>query len=131
MMTDPIADFLTRIRNASLARHDKVAIPRSRLKLRLAEILKEEGYISDFSVGDESLQGSIELALKYGEAGKPLITGLKRESKPGLRVYVGKEQVPRVLNGMGIAILTTSRGVMTDRDARLQNIGGEVICTVW
>jgi small subunit ribosomal protein S8 len=129
-MTDPIADFLTRIRNAALARHETVRAPSSRLKTRIAEILKNEGYIQSYTAVEERY-GQIEIALKYDSEGRPLISGLKRVSKPGLRIYVSKDRIPKVLNGLGVSILTTSRGVMTDREARKQNLGGEVICSVW
>jgi len=131
MMTDPIADFLTRIRNAALAKHDKVRIPASKLKIRMAEILQSEGFIKAFSTLEEGPQTLIDVVLKYDDAGKPVISGLRRVSKPGLRIYVSKDRIPKVLNGMGISILTTSRGLMTDRDARKENVGGEVICSVW
>jgi small subunit ribosomal protein S8 len=131
MMTDPIADFLTQIRNASSARKDRVRMPRSKLKAKLAGILESEGYIRGFNEIDEGPQGFIEVQLKYDGSGDPVITGIKRVSKPGLRVYVAKDRIPKVLNGLGVAILTTSRGLMTDKDARAQNIGGEVICSVW
>lgn len=131
MVTDPIADMLTRIRNALQARKEEVDIPSSKFKVRLAEILKEEGYIKGFKVIPDNKQGVLKVFLKYGEDGEPAISGLKRVSKPGRRVYVKKDKIPRVMGGLGIAILTTSRGVMTDREARKAGIGGEVICYVW
>jgi small subunit ribosomal protein S8 len=129
--TDPIGDMLTRIRNASAARHEKVVIPASRLKLRIAEVLKEEGFIKDFLRHEEGPQGTITVMLKYSPERTPAITDMKRVSKPGLRRYVPTESIPRVLNGMGIAILSTSKGVLVDREARKQKVGGELICTVW
>ncbi len=132
-MTDPIGDMLTRIRNASAARHEKVLVPASSLKLRIAEVMRDEGYIKDFVVHkvEEAKQGAITILLKYDGERAPAISDIKRVSKPGLRRYVGTEGIPRVLNGMGIAILSTSRGVMVDREARKQRVGGELICTVW
>jgi small subunit ribosomal protein S8 len=130
--TDPIGDMLTRIRNASSARHEKVLVPASRLKLRIAEVLKEEGFIKDFVLHkDEAKQGAITILLKYTTEREPAINDIKRVSKPGLRRYVATGSIPRVLNGMGIAILSTSKGVMVDREARKQKVGGELICTVW
>jgi small subunit ribosomal protein S8 len=130
--TDPIADMLTRIRNASSARHEKVLIPSSNLKVRIAEVLKQEGFIKDYVLHrDEAKQGAITVMLKYGPDREPAISDIKRVSKPGLRRYVSTDSIPRVLNGMGIAILSTSKGVMVDREARKQKVGGELICTVW
>jgi small subunit ribosomal protein S8 len=129
--TDPIADMLTRIRNASKARHEKVLVPRSRLKIRIAEVLREEGFIKDFVIHQEGPQGAITILLKYSPDREPVISEIKRVSKPGLRRYVPTDSIPRVLNGMGIAILSTSKGVMADREARKQKVGGELICTVW
>lgn len=129
--TDPIGDMLTRIRNASSARHEKVLVPRSRLKIRIAEVLREEGFIKDFVVHEEGVQGAITVVLKYSADREPAISDIKRVSKPGLRRYVPTDSIPRVLNGMGIAILSTSKGVMVDREARKQKVGGELICTVW
>jgi small subunit ribosomal protein S8 len=130
--TDPIGDMLTRIRNASSARHEKVLVPASRLKARIAEVLKEEGFIKDFVLHkDESKQGAISILLKYTPEREPAINDIKRVSRPGLRRYVDTGAIPRVLNGMGIAILSTSKGVMVDREARKQKVGGELICTVW
>lgn len=130
-MTDPIADMLTRIRNALQARKEEVDIPSSNLKKRIAEVLKEEGFIKGFRVIPDGKQGILRVFLKYDEEGLPVISGLKRVSKPGRRIYVGKEEIPRVMGGLGIAILTTSRGVMTDKQARKIGVGGEVICYVW
>ncbi len=129
--TDPIADMLTRIRNASSARHEKVVVPRSRLKIRIAEVLKDEGFIKDYVVHDDGPQGAITILLKYSADREPAISDIKRISKPGLRRYVPTDSSPRILNGMGIAILSTSKGVMVDREARKQKVGGELICTVW
>jgi small subunit ribosomal protein S8 len=129
--TDPVADMLTRIRNASHARHEKVLVPRSRLKVRIAEVLREEGFIKDFVIHDDGPQGAITILLKYSADREPAISEIKRVSKPGLRRYVPTDEIPRVLNGMGIAILSTSKGVMADREARQQKVGGELICTVW
>jgi len=131
MMTDPIADMLTRIKNALQAKKEEVDIPSSKLKLRIAEILKEEGYIRDFKLIQDAKQGIIRVFLKYDEYGEPVISGLKKISKPGRRIYVSKDKIPRVMRGLGVAILTTSKGVMTDREARKMGVGGEVICYVW
>ena len=130
-MTDPIADMLTRIRNANNAGHKSVEIPASKEKKAIAAILLEEGYIKKYDVIDDGKQGVIKITLKYGEEKARVIAGLKRISKPGLRVYVGKEDVPKVLNGLGIAIISTSKGVLTDKAARKAGVGGEVICYVW
>src|SRR5690242_12491512 len=129
--TDPIGDMLTRIRNASRARHEKVLIPASRLKMRIAEVLKDEGFIKDYVLHEDATQGAITVVLKYTSDREPAISDIKRVSKPGLRRYVPTESIPRVLNGMGIAILSTSKGVLVDREARKQKVGGELICTVW
>ncbi len=130
--TDPIGDMLTRIRNASSARHEKCLVPASRLKIRIAEVLRDEGFIKDFVVHqDVGVQGAITVLLKYSADREPAISDIKRVSKPGLRRYVPTDSIPRVLNGMGIAILSTSKGVMVDREARKQKVGGELICTVW
>jgi small subunit ribosomal protein S8 len=130
-MTDPIGDMLTRIRNASSARHEKVVVPASGLKVRIAEVLKGEGYIKDYARHEDGAQGAITIMLKYSADREPAISDIKRVSKPGLRRYVPTDAIPRVLNGMGIAILSTSKGVMVDREARKQKVGGELICTVW
>ena len=130
-MTDPISDMLTRLRNASAAGHDKVVVPMSSIKAKLAEVLKAEGFIKDFILHKDQVQGSITLVLRYGPSREPAITGIKRVSKPGLRRYANKRQIPEVLNGLGIAILSTSRGVLVDRDAKAKGLGGELLCTVW
>lgn len=131
-MTDPISDYLTRIRNAIMAKHKIVEIPASNLKKDITRILYDKGYILNYKFEDDKLQGKIKIALKYHPESKlPAIKSLERISKPGLRKYVDKKKVPRVLNGMGIAILSTSKGVMTDKEARVQNIGGEVLCYVY
>jgi small subunit ribosomal protein S8 len=129
--TDPIGDMLTRIRNASSARHEKCLVPKSSLKVRIAEVLKEEGFIKDFVVHQDGVQGAITILLKYSADREPAISDIKRVSKPGLRRYVPNDSIPRILNGMGIAILSTSKGVLVDREARKQKVGGELICTVW
>ena len=129
--TDSIADMLTRIRNASSAKHDSVKIPASNMKKAIAQILVDEGYIKGFKVEDDGKQGMIEIALKYGQNKTAAITGLRRVSKPGLRIYSGCEEMPKVMKGLGIAILSTSKGIMTDKDARKANVGGEVLAFVW
>jgi len=130
--TDPIGDMLSRIRNASSARHEKVLIPSSNLKVRIAEVLKQEGFIKDYVLHrDEAKQGAITVLLKYGPDREPAISDIKRVSKPGLRRYVATDDIPLVLNGLGVAILSTSKGLMVDREARKQKVGGELICTVW
>lgn len=131
MMSDPIADLLTRIRNASRAEHEKVDVPASKLKLRIAEILKEEGFIKNFRLIEDSKQGTLRVYLKYGPGNERIISGLVRVSKPGRRVYVTRDKIPTVLGGMGVAILSTSKGVMTDREVRKQKLGGEVLAYVW
>ncbi|BAX71842.1 MULTISPECIES: 30S ribosomal protein S8 [Leuconostoc] len=130
-MTDPIADFLTRVRNANLARHEVVEAPASKIKKSIAEILKAEGFIRDFEYIDDNKQGVIRVFLKYGEDRNRVITGIQRISKPGLRKYVKAEELPKVLNGLGIAIISTSAGVITDKEARSKQVGGEVIAYVW
>ena len=130
-MSDPIADFLTRIRNANMAHHESVEIPASNIKKSISEILKREGFIRDYEVADDNKQGVIKVFLKYGPNGERVISGLKRISKPGLRNYVGAEDLPKVLNGLGIAIVSTSAGVITDKEARQKNVGGEVIAYIW
>jgi small subunit ribosomal protein S8 len=130
-MTDPIADFLTRIRNALLAKHETTAIPASKLKWRLAEILKAEGYIADASLEGEGRHQVIRIGLKYDRGEVSVIQSLKRISKPGRRMYVTADQLPRVLNGLGVAVISTSRGVMSDRECRRLHVGGEVMCQVW
>jgi small subunit ribosomal protein S8 len=131
VMTDPIADFLTRIRNANSVNHEKVEIPASNVKKTLAGILKNEGMIKDFEFIEDGKQGMLRLYLKYGVNKEKVITGLKRISKPGLRVYAKKDEVPRVLGGLGHAIISTSQGIMSDKEARKRGLGGEVICYVW
>ncbi|PKM90557.1 MAG: 30S ribosomal protein S8 [Firmicutes bacterium HGW-Firmicutes-12] len=131
VMTDPVADFLTRVRNANSVNHEKVEIPASKVKKTMAGILKEEGFIKDFEFVEDGKQGVLRLYLKYGPNKQKVITGIKRISKPGLRVYVKKDEVPRVLGGLGIAVISTSYGIMTDKEARKRQLGGEVICYVW
>ena len=131
VLTDQIADFLTRIRNANMAKHDSVEIPASNIKKSLAEILKQEGFIKDYEVTEDGKQGVIKVFLKYGPNGERVISGLKRISKPGLRNYVSADNLPKVLNGLGIAIVSTSAGILTDKEAREKNVGGEVIAYVW
>jgi small subunit ribosomal protein S8 len=130
-VTDPIADMLARIRNCSLAEHEKVDIPASKLKVRIAELLKEEGFIKNFRVIEDRKQGTLRVYLKYGPGQERVITGLRRVSKPGRRLYVGAAKIPSVLGGMGVAILSTPRGVLPDREARRLRVGGEVLCYVW
>ena len=129
-ITDPIADMLTRIRNANSARHDTVDVPASNMKKSIAQILMDEGYIKSYQIVDDGTQGVIHITLKYNGKDK-VITGLRRVSKPGLRVYVGADELPRVLRGLGIAIVSTSKGVMTDKAARAAHVGGEVLAFVW
>ncbi|MEN9281747.1 MAG: Ribosomal protein [Bacteroidota bacterium] len=129
-VTDTIADFLTRIRNASAARHKSVDVPASNLKMAIAEILKDQGYIQDFSKSEDGKQGVLSLKLRY-YYGQPVIREIQRVSKPGRRIYAPVERLPRVRNGLGIAIISTPRGVMTDKQARRENVGGEVLCTIW
>lgn len=131
MVTDPIADLLTRLRNAIMAGHERVAIPASKTKTRIAQILKEEGYISDYSVIKDHKQGTIKIQIKYISPKKAAIEGLKRVSRPGRRVYVEATKIPRVLRGMGVAIISTNKGILTDSNARKDNCGGEVLCYVW
>lgn len=131
VMTDPIADMLTRIRNANLVGHEKVEIPGSNIKKSIAEILKREGFIRDAEFIADEKQGVIRLFLKYGKGQERVITGLKRISKPGMRVYVPNDAVPRVLGGLGVAIISTSKGILTDKEARQAGVGGEVLCYVW
>ena len=131
-MTDPIADMLTRIRNGLQAGHETVAIPASKMKVEIARILKQEGFINNYTVaGDTAKDKTITIELKYGPDNQKVITGLKRISKPGLRVYAKGDNIPRVLNGLGVAIISTSKGLMSDRDARKANLGGEVVAYVW
>ena len=130
-ITDPVADMLTRIRNANSAKHDTVDVPASNLKKAIAQILLDEGYIKAFQVTDEGVQGNIHITLKYVGKKQKVISGLRRVSKPGLRVYAGAEELPKVLKGLGIAIISTSKGVMTDKKARELHVGGEVLAFVW
>ncbi len=130
-ITDTIADLLTRIRNASASRHDSVEIPASNMKKAIVQILLDEGYIRNYSVMDDGKQGVINVILKYDENKKSVITGLKRVSKPGLRIYSNVEDMPKVMKGLGIAIISTSKGIMTDRRARQENVGGEVLAFIW
>ena len=131
LILDPIADMLTRIRNANSNKHESVLVPQSKTKLAIAEILKEEGYISSYKAVEADGIKMIEIALKYGPNGEKVIQGLKRISKPGLRIYANAEQLPKVLNGLGIAIISTSKGIITDKNARKLNVGGEVLAYVW
>ena len=130
-MTDPIADMLTRVRNANMVKHETVDVPASNMKKEIARILLEEGFIRGYDVIEDGKQGIIRIQLKYGQMSERVITGLKRISKPGMRVYAAKDEVPKVLNGLGISIISTSKGILTDKQARKANVGGEVICYVW
>ena len=130
-MTDVVADMLTRIRNANDAKHETVEIPASNMKKAIAQILLDEGYIKDYKVTDDGKQGIITVTLKYGEGKQKIIQGIKRVSKPGLRIYAASQDIPKVRNGLGIAIVSTSRGIMTDKAARKENVGGEVLAFVW
>ncbi len=130
-ITDPIADLLTRIRNASSAKHETVDIPASNMKKAIAKILLDEGYIKNFQIIEDSKQGIIRVTLKYGENKSKVIAGIKRVSRPGLRIYAGADELPKVLRGLGIAIISTSKGIMTDKEARAQHIGGEVLAFIW
>ncbi len=130
-ITDPIADLLTRIRNASAAKHDSVEIPASNMKKAIGQILVDEGYVKSYTVAEDGKQGMIKVVLKYGEGKTPVIKGLRRVSKPGLRIYSNAENMPKVIKGLGVAIVSTSKGVMTDRQARKENIGGEVLAFIW
>ena len=130
-MTDPIADMLTRIRNANQMRNKEVSMPSSKMKVEIARILKDEGFIENYKVSNDDVQGTIVLTLKYGPNKERVITGLKRISKPGLRVYAKNDEIPKVLNGLGIAIISTSKGLMTDKEARKNNLGGEVLAYIW
>jgi small subunit ribosomal protein S8 len=131
MLTDPIADLLTRIRNAQQAGLETIHVPGSKMKLKVCEVLRDEGFVRDVAWKDDGKQGSIELGLKYDPEKRPAISGIRRASKPGLRRYVRHTEIPVVMNGLGIAVLSTSRGIMTDRDARKQHLGGELLATVW
>ena len=130
-VSDPIADMLTRIRNAIMARHDSVLVPTSRMKVAIARILKKEGFIADYEVMKSKTHRAIRLRLKYDKEGEPIVSGLERVSKPGLRVYVGRDEISRVQGGLGIAIISTSQGVMTGKQAWLKGVGGELLCNVW
>jgi len=130
-MTDPISDLLTRIRNALQAKHPSVDVPASRMKVEIVKILKSEGYVEGYDLREDSLQGSITIHLKYQPDGRKTITGLERVSRPGRRVYRGKDQIPQVLNGLGITIMSTSQGVMTGQTCRKKGVGGEVLCNIW
>ena len=131
MVTDPIADMLTRIRNANAMRYKEVEVPSSKVKVEIAKILKEEGFINDYKIKKNNVQDIIVISLKYGDNKERVITGLKRISKPGLRVYAKSEEIPRVLNGLGIAIISTSKGIMTGKNAKASNLGGEVLAYIW
>ncbi|MCL4491692.1 MAG: 30S ribosomal protein S8 [Nitrospirae bacterium] len=131
MLTDPIADMLTRMRNTLLTKTEKVDIPASRMKVEIAKILKEEGFIKSYKIIKDKKQGVLRVTLKYTPDNKPIITGLKRISKPGRRVYVGKDEIPKVMAGVGISIITTSKGVYSDKEARRDGVGGEVLCHIW
>lgn len=130
-MSDPIADMLTRIRNANMVRHEKLEVPASNLKKEIAEILKREGFVRDVEYVEDNKQGIIRIFLKYGKENERVITGLKRISKPGLRVYAKTDEVPRVLNGLGIALVSTSQGLLTDKEARAKKVGGEILAYIW
>ena len=131
VMTDPIADMLTRIRNANMVRHEKLELPASKIKTDVAEILKREGFIRDVELIEDNKQGIIRIFLKYGKDNERVITGLKRISKPGLRVYAKTNEVPKVLNGLGIALVSTSQGLLTDKEARAKQVGGEILAYIW
>jgi small subunit ribosomal protein S8 len=131
MLTDPIADMLIRIKNAVMRKKDRVSVPYSKMKERIADILKKEGFITDYKVEGEGVKKNIDIYLKYDEQGEPIINDVRKISKPGRRIYVSKDEVPWVKTGMGIAILSTSKGIVTDREARRLKIGGELICEVW
>lgn len=130
-MSDPLADMMTRIRNAVMVKFDTVVMPSSKNKASIAQVLKDEGFISDFQVTDEGVQGTLKINLKYGPNRESVITGIKRISKPGLRKYAKADALPKVLDGLGISIISTSKGIVTDRTARAQNTGGEILCEVW
>ena len=130
-MTDPIADMLTRIRNANTVKHETVDVPASNIKKEIARILLEEGFVRGYDVIEDEKQGIIRIQLKYGQSGERVIQGIKRISKPGMRVYTNAYEIPKVLNGLGISIISTSKGILTDKQARKENVGGEVICYVW
>jgi small subunit ribosomal protein S8 len=131
MMTDPVADFLARIRNAQMVKHAELVLPSSKMKARIAEILQSEGYVGDVRVDQDDKQGKLHVTLKYDNEGRPVIEGMRRVSKPGLRVYKAAKDLPKVRGGMGMAVVSTSRGIMSDIQARKENVGGEVLCYVW
>lgn len=131
MLTDPISDMLTRMRNAILIKSEKVDIPASKMKVEIAKILKEEGFIKSYKIIKDKKQGILRVTLKYTSESEPVVSGLKRISKPGRRVYVGKDDVPRVMGGVGIAIITTPKGILSDRECRNEGVGGEVLCYIW
>jgi small subunit ribosomal protein S8 len=131
MMTDPVGDMLTRIRNAGRVKHDETSCPSSKLKVAIAKVLSDEGFIGEFRAAEESKKATLHLALRYSEDGAHIIDGIRRVSSPGRRVYVGAGEIPKVRNGLGMSVLSTSKGVMCDREARAQKLGGEVICEVW
>ena len=131
MLTDPIADMLTRIRNAAMIKAEKVDVPASRLKLEIAKILKEEGFIRAYKILKDKKQGILRITLKYASDSTPIITGIKRISKPGRRVYAGKDEIPSVMGGVGVSILSTSRGVLVDKTCKREQVGGEILCYVW
>ncbi len=130
-MSDPLADMLTRIRNGVMAHFDSVEMPLSKIKVGVAKVLKQEGYINDYQVSDEGVQGVLKIDLKYGPNNEKVITGIRRISKPGLRQYMKADRIPKVMSGLGVAILTTSHGIISDREARSMNVGGELLCEVW
>lgn len=130
-MSDPLADMLTRIRNAGMVRHEQVSMPLSNVKVGMAKILKNEGYILNYHVSDEGVQGVLKIDLKYDQNNNGVITGLRRVSKPGCRIYLKHDKIPKVMSGLGIAIISTSKGIIADREARAQGIGGEILCEVW
>jgi small subunit ribosomal protein S8 len=130
-MSDPIADFLSRIRNAGTVYHDKIEVPSSNIKKALADLMKQEGFIKDYEIIEDNKQGILKVYLKYGPNRERVISGLKRISRPGLRIYAKKDQLPKVLGGLGVAVISTSKGIMPDRQARREGLGGEVICYIW
>lgn len=130
-MSDPLADMLTRIRNGVMAHFDSIEMPLSNIKVGVAKVLKQEGYINDYQVSGEGVQGTLKVVLKYGPNKEKVITGIRRVSKPGLRQYMKADRIPKVMSGLGVAILTTSHGIISDREARTMNVGGELLCEVW
>jgi small subunit ribosomal protein S8 len=131
MLTDPIADMLTRVRNAILIKSEKVDIPASKMKVEIAKILKEEGFIKSYKIVKDKRQGVLRITLKYTQESEPVMSGLKRVSKPGRRVYVGKADMPKVMGGVGVAIITTPKGILSDKECRSEGVGGEVLCYIW